>query len=200
MAARRWLLAVAALAAASPAAAEPFHHGRITVHGGLEAGTGRYASRLGLGWAIGAEAAWEPMADDQAVGVGLSWSTTWSYYGAGSARISDQLGMLQLAAGARLRVPLGARRQPILGFGLGAALTRTNEAVVVDGDRSYLGPWASFGAQGLVLGRDLWLPPYVGVVLRPLLDPARIDLEVRYVVASGNDGTIGLVLSLSYGS
>lgn len=196
---RRLLLAALALALASPAAAEPFRNGRISPHVGVESGTGRYASRLGLGLSAGVEAAWEPMSDSQAVGLGLSWSTTWSYYGSGSARISSQLAMLQLAAGARLRVPLGARRQQVLFFGLGAAMTRTNEAVVVGGERSYLGPWGAFGVQGLP-GRELWLPPIVDTVLSPLLDPAQLDVEIRYVVASGNDGTIGLHLSLSYGS
>jgi hypothetical protein len=176
------LAALATLAAApAAAAADPMPTGRISAHGGLKAATGAFAARLGLGWALGVEAAYQPMRPDQSIGLGLSWSTTWSYYGEGSARVSDSLSMLELQAGLRARVPLGARRSQVLFLGGGASLVRTNEPPVVDGDRAYLGAWAAAGVESVVFA-------------------TQVGIEARYVLARSDDGTIGLLLSVGFGS
>lgn len=186
--------------ASGAAAADAQRTGRVSAQVGLKAATGGFAARLGLGWAIGFEAAYQPLRPDQSIGLGLSWSTTWAYYGADSARVADSLSMIELAAGVRARVPLGARRRPVLFLGGGLALTRANEPPALDGERSYVGPWAAAGIEDIVAGKDLWLPPIVDLVLRPVLGDAEFGLEVRYVVSSIDDGTIGLLLSISYGS
>ena len=173
-------LAVLALAA-TPAAADPMPSGRVSGQVGLKAATGAFAARLGLGWAFGFEAAYQPMRPDQSIGLGLSWSTTWSYYGADSARGADSLSMLELGAGVRARVPLGARRSQVLFLGGGVALVRTNEPPVVDGDRSYLGPWAAAGIEAQAYG-------------------TQFGVEARYVLARTDDGTIGLLLSIGFGT
>ena len=184
------LAAVGALVAASgalavggagTAAAEPMPRGRISGQVGLKAATGGFASRLGLGWAVGVEAAYQPLRADQSIGYGLSWSTTWSFYGDGSARVSDALAMLELGAGIRARVPLGVRRRQVLFLGGGAALIRANEPPLIGGDRSYVGPWATAGLEGVLFGFQL-------------------GLEARYVVIGTDDGTIGLLLSVGIGS
>ena len=183
------LAAVAALVAATGAlpggpgraAADPMATGRISAQVGPKAATGGFASRLGLGVAFGIEAAYQPLRPDQSIGYGLSWSTTWSSDGEGSARVSDALWMLELAAGLRARVPLGVRRRQVLFLGGGAALFRANEPPLIGGDRSYLGPWAAAGLEGLLFG-------------------AQLGLEARYVLIGTDDGTIGLLLSIGFGS
>lgn len=177
-----WLGAIGLAAATAPAAsADPMPSGRISGQVGLKAATGGFAARLGTGYAFGLEAAYQPMRPDQSIGLGLSWSTTWSYYGAGSARVADGLAMLELEAGVRARVPLGAMRSQVLFLAGGAALIRVNEPPVVDGERAYLGPWAAAGVEGMLFG-------------------AQLGLEARYVVARSDDGTIGLLLSVGFGS
>ena len=169
------------LVVAAPAAADPMPTGRVSGQVGVKAATGGFASRLGLGSAFGLEAAYQPLRPDQSIGLGLSWFTTWSYYGAGSARVADSLAMLELGVGVRARVPLGVRRRQVLFLGGGLALIRTNEPPIEGGDRSYVGPWATAGVEGMLLG-------------------AQIGVEARYVVTATDDGTIGFLLSVGFGS
>jgi hypothetical protein len=168
-------------ASARPAAGEPTPAGRVSGQVGLKAATGSFAARLGLGFALGFEAAYQPLRPDQSIGLGLSWSTTWSYYGSGSARIASSLSMLELAAGVRARVPLGVRRRQVLFLGGGAAIIRLNEPPVEDGQRDYLGPWAAGGVEGAFMG-------------------VQLGIEARYVVTRTDDGTLGVLLSVGFGS
>ncbi|HVV85388.1 MAG TPA: hypothetical protein VHE35_20145 [Kofleriaceae bacterium] len=174
-------LAAAALAAPRVAAADPMPLGRVSGQVGMKAGTGAFAARLGTGFAFGFEAAYQPLGADQSIGLGLSWSTTWSYYGAGSARVADSLAMLEMAAGVRVRVPLGAHRRQVLFLGGGGAIIRANEPPVGDGDRTYLGPWAAAGVEFMLLG-------------------AQVGVEARYVLARSQDGTLGAMLSIGFGT
>jgi hypothetical protein len=173
--------AVAAAALTSPAAhADPMPTGRISGQAGLKAGTGGFASRMGLGAAVGVEAAYQPLRPDRSLGWGLSWSATWGYYG-DAARIAGSLWTLELLAGARVRVPLGVRRRQVLFLGGGGGLLRLNEPPVDGGERSYLGPWAAAGVEGLLFGE------------------LQVGLEARYVAAGADEGTIGLLLSFGFG-
>lgn len=174
-------LVAALMALPAQATADPMPTGRVSGQVGLKAATGAFAARLGLGWAFGVEAAYQPMRPDQSIGLGLSWSTTWSYYGADSARVSDSLSMLELAAGLRARVPLGARRSQVLFLGGGVALVRTNEPPVEGGERSYPGAWAAAGIETVAYA-------------------TQIGIEARYVLARSDDGTLGLLLSFGFGS
>ena len=185
--AARRLVAAAMVAAAlvlarpAPASAQPMPTGRISVQTGGKAATGAFASRIGLGIGAGLEAAYQPLRPDQSIGLGLTASTMWSYYFAGSARVADAMSILEMGIGARARVPLGARRRQVLFLGGGAALVRFNEPPVLGADRSYVGPWATAGIEGVVLGIQL-------------------GIEARYVLARSDDGTIGLLLSVGTGS
>ena len=184
----------AALVTAGPAAAaaDRLPTGRVSVQVGAKASTGAFASRMGLGFAYGFEAAYQPLRADQRLGLGLSWATTWSTYGEGSARVagcevlgitwslSNCLAMLEMMVGARVRVPLGVRRRQVLFLGGGVALIRVNEPPVQDGDRSYVGPWAAAGVESLLFG-------------------LQVGVEARYVLTSSDDGTIGFLLSVGSG-
>lgn len=178
-------------AGAGPATAEPLPTGRVSLHVGAKASTGAFASRMGLGFAYGFEAAYQPLRGDQSIGLGLSWATTWSTYGEGSARVascepvlgwnvSNCMAMLEMMAGARARVPLGVRRRQVLFLGGGIALIRLNEPPVEDGERSYVGPWAAAGIEGLLFG-------------------LQVGGEARYVLTDDNDGTIGFLFSVGSG-
>jgi hypothetical protein len=174
---------VLAVASGAPRAvrADPMPTGRVSGQAGIKAATGSFASRLGVGYAFGFEAAYQPLRPDQSIGVALSWFTTWSHFGEGSARVAGSLAMLELGAGARLRAPLGVRRRQVIFLGGGLGLIRLNEPVVEDGDRSYVGWWANGGIEGVLFG-------------------AQVGLEARYVVTRTDDGTIAFLLSVGFGS
>jgi hypothetical protein len=155
--------------------------GRLSVLGSLRNGTGGLAEELGLGYGFGLEAGYQPMGPTQRVGWGASWSTQFSRYGAGSARVADQLKMVELDLGVRARVVMGARRRLVLHVGGGGALLRLNEPVVRDGKRNEIGPWGSagveFGAVGFIWG-----------------------ISLRYATIVDGSGTIGLQLAVGRGT
>jgi hypothetical protein len=180
---RRAALALLVLAAATAAAAaEPLPAGRLSVLGAVRTGTGGLADELGLGYAFGVEAGYQPMGPTQRIGWGASWSTQFSRYGSGSASVTDQLTMVEMDLGLRARVVMGARRRLVLHVGGGGALLRLNEPVAVDGARDQVGPWGSagveFGLSGFIFG-----------------------VSLRYAtVEDGAGGTIGLQLAVGRGS
>ena len=169
------------LATASVASAEPLPAGRLSVIAGARNGTGGLADELGLGYAFGVEAGYQPMGPTQRIGWGASWSTQFSRYGEGSARVADQLKMVEIDLGLRARVVMGARRRLVLHVGGGGALLRLNEPVVRDGDRDQVGPWGSagveFGAVGFIWG-----------------------VSMRYATIIDGSGTIGLQLAVGRGT
>ncbi len=171
---------VAALALAAPATAEPLPAGRVSFVGGLRTGTGSLYSSIGTGGVLGFEAAYAPLRAPQTIGLGLTWSLLWSYYGSGSARIVDSMAMVEFDAGARIRMMPGPRRRTVLFVGGGAALIRTNEALFNDGDRSYLGPWGAIGVETLAFG---------------LVATG----SVRFGAIRDGQGTVGLMLSVGAG-
>ena len=180
----RGLVIVLVLAVApAAAAAEPLPSGRIALAVGIKSGTGALAGSIGRGYAVGFEAGYAPMTRTQRVGWGASWSTTWSYYWSGSARVADEMKILEMDAGLRLRVALGARKRQVLFLGGGGALLRTNEPVFADGDRTKVGPWGGAGVEG----RD----PIFGAVV--------IAVSVRYGLIRDGQGTLGVMLSVGSG-
>lgn len=176
------VMAAVALAAPATAAAD-LPAGRIAIAGGVKSGTGRLASSIGLGYAIGFEAGYAPMERNQRVGIGGSWATTWSYYRGGSARVADEMRMLEMDLGVRIRVALGARKRQVMFFGGGGSLIRTNEPVFDDGDRTEYGPWGAAGIEG----RD----PVFGAVLTAV--------TMRYAVIRDGQGTLSVMLSIGGG-
>ncbi|MBK9032083.1 MAG: hypothetical protein IPL61_12320 [Myxococcales bacterium] len=176
-------LVVAALAstAAPPRArAEPLPAGRIAGVIGARTGTGSLYNSIGTGLVVGIQAGYAPLRAPQTIGLGLSWSLLWSYYGSGSARVADSMAMVELDAGVRVRMMLGPRRRNVVFVGGGAALTRTNEPLFAGDDRSYVGPWGAIGVEGLPLG-------------------ALVSASVRFGVIGDGQGTIGLMLSAGVG-
>jgi hypothetical protein len=178
----RTLLALVlfSVAGAGTAHAEPFPNGRLSAVGTSRWGTGGLADELGFGWGVGFEAGYYPMGPDQRLGWGVSWSTMLSFYGDGSSRVADQLALVEMDAGVRLRAALGARGRLVLFGGGGGALLRLNEPVTRNGDRSQVEPW---GAAGLEF------PVFGGVV----------GVSLRYGTIVDGSGTIGLELSYGRG-
>lgn len=174
-------LAVAAAATTARAEpSEPLPAGRLAVIAGVRTGTGSLYNSIGTGGVLGFEAGYAPLRAPQTIGIGLSWSILWSYYGDGSARIADSMSMVELDAGVRVRLMLGARRRSVVYVGGGPALTRTNEPLFADGDRSYLAGWGAIGVETLPFG---------------LL----VTTSVRFAAIDNGRGTIGLMFSLGSG-
>ncbi|MBE7448207.1 MAG: hypothetical protein HS111_04790 [Kofleriaceae bacterium] len=173
-------LVATALGAAAPAAAENLPPGRLSAVGGLRAGTGGLADDLGLGYVLGVEAGYHPMGPLQRLGWGVTWATLFSWYGDGSARVADQLSMVELDLGVRGRVVMGARRRLVVHLGAGGALLRVNEPVERDGSRALVGPWGTAGVEFA----------YAGLVW---------GVSLRYGTITDGSGTIGLQLALGRG-
>lgn len=178
---RRALVVAALVAAPTAAAAEDLPTGRLSFLTGARNGTGGLAEELGLGWMVGIEAGYKPMAPTQRVGWGATWSTQFSWYGDGSARVADQLAMVEMDLGLRARAVMGARRRLVVHVGGGGALIRLNEPVVRDGARDQVGPWGSAGVE-FRAASFIW-----GVAL-------------RYATIVDGSGTIGLHLAIGTGS
>jgi hypothetical protein len=171
---------VAVAVAAGAAAADPLPAGRLSVLGGARNGTGGLADELGLGYVLGFEAGYQPMGPTQRIGWGASWSTQFSWYGDGSARVANQLAMVEMDLGLRARAVMGARRRLVLHVGGGGALIRMNEPVVRDGDRNQVGPWGSAGVEF-----GLW--------------SSIVGVSLRYGTIIDGSGTIGLQLAVGRG-
>ena len=74
-----------------PARAEPLPPGSIGVVGALASGTFADASRLGYGYQIGAQAAWQPMRTEHRLGFSVKWSFLFgTMYSADAARVGDE--------------------------------------------------------------------------------------------------------------
>ncbi|HUQ04224.1 MAG TPA: hypothetical protein VM261_17110 [Kofleriaceae bacterium] len=175
------LVSAAAVAAPGVASADPLPAGRLSVLGSARNGTGGLADELGFGYAFGVEAGYQPMGPTQRVGWGASWSTQFSRYGSGSARVADQLKMVEMDLGLRARVVMGARRRLVLHVGGGGALLRTNEPVVVNRDRDQVGYWGSAGVEF-----GLWSFIF--------------GVSMRYAPIVDGSGTIGLQLAVGRGT
>lgn len=162
------------------AAAEPLPSGRLSAVGGLRSGTGGLADELGLGYALGFEAGYHPMGPEQQLGWGASWSTMLSWYGDGSSRVADQLALVEMDVGLRLRAALGQRRRLVLHGGGGGALLRLNEPVTPNGDRAQVGPWGAAGVEFTLFG-------------------AIVGVSMRYGTIVSGSGTIGIELAIGRG-
>jgi hypothetical protein len=162
------------------AAGDPLPTGRVSAVIGAKTGTGSLASSIGNGFALGFEACYAPLAPPQTIGFGVTWSTVWSYYGTGSARIADSLAMVELDLGVRLRLLVGTRRDTVVFLGGGANLVRTNEPLFDGGDRSSLGPWGSAGIEGARFG---WV----------------FAASLRFGAIENGQGTLGILFTVGKG-
>lgn len=153
---------VAIGAAAATARAEPLPSGSLGLIVGAASGTGADASRLGVGYQVGGQAAWQPM--DTASRVG--WAAKWSFvfgtmYGAGAAAVGDELLTLQMDLMLGVRVRPGVNPNRYVTARAGGQLLRTNQVVPPRMQRAFAGFVASVGvdqyAWGLVFNVDVRL-------------------------------------------
>jgi len=159
----RWLPIIAViLASTSTIHAEPLPPGSIGGVVGAASGIGADANRLGYGYQLGGQAAWQPMATERRYG----WAAKWSFvfgtmYDAGAASVGDTLLTLQMD------LMLGIRLRPRTNLGQyltlrgGGQLLRANQLVPPQNHRAFAGAVASVGFEqythGLLLDFDVRL-------------------------------------------
>jgi len=145
---RALALAFALLVIASPARAEPLPPGSIGLVGALASGTFADASRLGYGYQLGAQAAWQPMETTNRFGFSLKWSFVFgTMYNADSARVGDELLTFQMDIMGGIRLRPGTNAARYITLRAGPQLMRTNQLIpAMDGSaRAFLGAVASVG-------------------------------------------------------
>ena len=161
---RAGIAAITAIAAlGAPAAAEPLPPGSLGVIIGAASGTGIDARRLGFGYQVGGQAAWQPMATERRLGWGLKWSVAFgTMYDAGAASVGDTLKTLHMDLMLGVRVRPGLNPSRYLTLRAGGQLLRTNQVVEVMPDsreRAFLGGVASVGfdqyAYGFLFNLDV---------------------------------------------
>jgi hypothetical protein len=159
----RALLVVMALAL--PARAEPLPPGSIGLVGALASGTFADASRLGYGYQVGAQAAWQPMRTEHRLGFSVKWSFVFgTMYSADSARVGDELLTFHMDVMAGLRIRPGDSATRYITLRVGPQMLRTNQVIPSMEDqtqRAFFGAAASIGLDqygGLpwLGGRFLW--------------------------------------------
>jgi hypothetical protein len=122
--------ALIALGAAAPAAAEPLPPGSLGMIVGAASGTGVDANRLGFGYQIGGQAAWQPMATENRLGWALKSSVAFgTMYDAGAASVGDTLKTLHMDLMLGVRVRPGVNPSRYLTLRAGGQLLRANQVV-----------------------------------------------------------------------
>lgn len=151
---------VALAALAAPAAADSLPPGSLGVIVGAASGTGVDANRLGFGYQIGGQAAWQPMATERRLGWALKWSVAFgTMYDAGAASVGDTLRTLHMDLMLGLRVRPGANPSRYLTLRAGGQLLRSNQVIPPSMSRAFEGAVASVGvdqyAYGFLFNVDL---------------------------------------------
>lgn len=148
------LVAALVVAPPAPARAEPLPSGSLGIMFGGGAGTGRYARSLGIGYyQFGAQAAWQPMRTERRIGWSLKWAFVFGrMLEAESARIDEVLRTLQMDFMAGLRVRPGSSSRRYLALRGGVELFRSNEIVMPDNQRAFVGPVAALGLEQYAFG------------------------------------------------
>jgi hypothetical protein len=148
----RALVATCALwFAAAPARAESLPPGSIGLVGALASGTFADASRLGYGYQLGAQAAYQPMRTENRLGFSLKWSFVFgTMYSADSARVGNELLTFQMDLMAGLRIRPGVSATRYLTVRVGPQLMRTNQVIPTmsmdeEPQRAFIGAVASVG-------------------------------------------------------
>lgn len=140
---------VMALSLAAPAHAEELPPGSIGVIGALASGTFADASRVGYGYQIGAQAAWQPMRTENRLGFSAKWQFAFgTMYSADAARVGDELLTFQMDMMLGLRIRPGTSATRYLTLRVGPQLMRTNQVIpslTDDMQRAFVGAAASVG-------------------------------------------------------
>jgi hypothetical protein len=147
------LAALIAPGAAAPAAAEPLPPGSLGVIVGAASGTGIDANRLGFGYQIGGQAAWQPMATENRLGWALKWSVAFgTMYDAGAASVGDTLKTLHMDLMLGVRVRPGVNPSRYVTLRGGGQLLRANQVVPPAMERAFAGGVASVGVDQYAYG------------------------------------------------
>jgi len=140
-------------APAAPAAAEPLPPGSIGMIVGAASGTGVDANRLGFGYQVGGQAAWQPMATERRLGWALKSSVAFgTMYDAGAASVGDTLKTLHMDLMLGLRIRPGANPSRYLTLRAGGQLLRANQVVPPSEHRAFAGGVASVGLDQYAYG------------------------------------------------
>jgi hypothetical protein len=138
---------------AGTAAAEPLPSGSIGLVGGAASGTGVDANRLGFGYQLGAQAAWQPMSTENRIGWAIKWSFVFgTMYDAGAASVGDTLLTLQMDLMLGLRMRPGVNPSRYVAVRAGGELLRTNQIVPPRMQRAFAGGVASVGVDQYAYG------------------------------------------------
>ncbi len=172
------LVGLAALVVApSSSRADDLPAGTLGAVLGAQAGTSGAYTSLGVGVAYGLAAAWQPMSDEQRIGWGVRWSVLFGYFpDAASAPVSGVLRLVELDVVGRLRIAPTAQPGRYLTVGVGGSLLRSNEPIMPDNRRAFVGPIATFGYE-----HNAWGSALLGV-------------DVRYGLIETGPTSIGLLV------
>ena len=148
----RALVCALTLVSAS-AHAEPLPPGSIGMVVAAASGTGVDAKRLGFGYQIGGQAAWQPTVTERRLG----WSAKWSFvfgtmYNAGAASVGDQLLTLQMDMMLGVRIRPGTNPFRYVALRAGGELLRANQVVPPENHRAFAGAVASIGYEQYAYG------------------------------------------------
>ena len=172
------LAATATLFVARAAEAEPLPPGAIGVFAGGAAGTGADNATLGVGYLLGASAAWQPMSTDQWINWCAKWTVafgTMSY--AEAARVGDELLTLQLDLMPGIRIRRGQSRSHYIALRAGGALLRTDQVIPDRMSRVFVGAAASIGYDWFIAG---WL----------------VSVDAKYAMIGTGPTSISLTLGI----
>jgi hypothetical protein len=146
-------LGVLGIAAPAAAVAEPLPPGSIGVFAGAASGTGADASRLGFGYQIGGQAAWQPMVTERRLGWAIKWSFAFgTMYDAAAASVGDTLKTLHMDLMLGLRMRPGVNPGRYLTLRAGGQLLRANQVVPPTMHRAFAGAVASVGVDQYAYG------------------------------------------------
>lgn len=159
--------------------AEELPPGSLGVIVGVLAGTGADATPLGIGYALGGQAAWQPMSTESRLGWSVKSSVVFgTMYSASAARIDDELLTLQMDVMLGIRVRPGDSPSRYLTARVGGALFRANQVIPPNMQRAFAGGIASIGLDQYISG---WL----------------FNADVRYGLIGAGPSELGLVLGMA---
>lgn len=182
------IIAALAVALGAPAKAagqerKELPAGRFGVVLGVRQGLGQLGEDFGFGGVGGIEAGYHPSAVGRRFSFGVQWSVLWSWFGYDDiASVAGSLTMIELGAGARLRVVIDEETPRFLTLGVGGNLLRTNVPIQPADDRNYLGLCFALGTEQLVF------------------DALMLGFEARYNKLPSGPGSISIVLGVSFGT
>ncbi len=175
----RAAVAIAAMLVASTANADPLPPGSIGGAIGLASGTGADAKRLGFGYMLGAQAAWQPMDTNQRINWAAKWSAVFgTMYGADAARIGSELLTLKMDLMPGVRIRPGTNPSRYITLRAGGVVLRTDQVIPSKMTRSFVGAIASIG-----------IDQYVSGLL--------VSVDLRYSMIGTGPAELGLVFGLA---